>query len=255
VKSSLRKLLHAVLRQLLRLRSHPLASSSGGSTLIIAPHADDETLGCGGLIRRRLGEGASISVLYITDGSASHPGHTSVSPTGLAARRKSEARAALALLGVASDRLHFLAVRDGTLAQLDATAAADLVDHIGAEIARLQPGEIFLPCRADGSSEHDATFAFVHAALVKQALTPRVLEYPVWSWWSPRLLVRHVFRRGSIWRHELGDDVDLKRRALASYTSQTEPVFAGEPACLPAGFLAFFLGPTEYFFEPGLERR
>ena len=38
--------------------------------LVVAPHQDDETLGCGGLIARKRYEGLPVHVVFITDGSA-----------------------------------------------------------------------------------------------------------------------------------------------------------------------------------------
>ena len=40
------------------------------SVLVVAPHFDDETLGCGGLLAQLAAAGAVIRVLYLTDGAA-----------------------------------------------------------------------------------------------------------------------------------------------------------------------------------------
>src|SRR5690349_14548383 len=49
-------------------------------TVVIAPHQDDETLACGGVIARKRSEGLPVHVIFITDGSASHPGHPRLGP-------------------------------------------------------------------------------------------------------------------------------------------------------------------------------
>lgn len=46
------------------------AAAQPGPVVIVAPHPDDETLGCGGLIARRAAEGRRIVVVVITDGRA-----------------------------------------------------------------------------------------------------------------------------------------------------------------------------------------
>ncbi len=46
----------------------------GERPLILAPHADDESLGCGGLIAACCERGQQPVVAILTDGAASHPG-------------------------------------------------------------------------------------------------------------------------------------------------------------------------------------
>ena len=82
-----RKILHRALGAALRLRSHPAALDNPGRTLVIAPHQDDETLGCGGYILLRRLEALPVDVLYITDGRASHPQHPRLSAGQIATLR------------------------------------------------------------------------------------------------------------------------------------------------------------------------
>ena len=42
------------------------------SILIVAPHADDESLGCGGLAAILAKDGRQFHTLFVTDGGASH---------------------------------------------------------------------------------------------------------------------------------------------------------------------------------------
>ena len=173
-------LCHFVLRCLsrpYRLRTEPC--------IIFAPHQDDETLGCGGLIARKRNEGLPVHVIFITDGSASHTGHPFVSTGEVGNIRLREALAALAILGVESGAIHFLDEADGTLKNLSAERQAGLVAGLAGLIAEIHPGEIFLPCSPDGSSEHDAAFAFIGTALARTGCRPDVWQYPVWSWWNP----------------------------------------------------------------------
>jgi hypothetical protein len=47
-------------------------SAAGRAALVIAPHPDDETLGCGATILRKVSAGSSVTVLIVTDGRHSH---------------------------------------------------------------------------------------------------------------------------------------------------------------------------------------
>ena len=245
-----RHALHVLFKLALRLRSRPYPITREGVTLVIAPHQDDEALGCGGLILTQRRSGRDVRIAYVTDGSASHPGHPSMSPAILVARRIAEATQATGLLGVEASRLNFLGAQDGSLAHLTPTEAAALTLKIAETLAATRPTEIFLPCRHDGSSEHDAAFLLVQRAVQAGATRPRLLEYPIWSWWNPRLLWRPLLTSRRVWRAEFGRQSEQKRRALACYTSQVETTPQWPNPVLSAEFLSFFGSGTEFFFEP-----
>jgi LmbE family N-acetylglucosaminyl deacetylase len=153
------------------------------------------------------------------------------------------------MLGLVQGSLSFFGAPDGELARLEGKSLEDLVGGLSTNLSRINPGTLFLPCRSDGSSEHDAAFLIVHRALERSGLRPRVLEYPVWSWWNPLLLARTLFTCRSVWRVEIGSALDAKRAAVASYVSQTLPVPPDTAPALPLGFASMFLGKREFFLE------
>jgi len=217
--------------------------------IVFAPHPDDETLGCGALIARKRNEGLPVHVIFITDGSASHLGHPLLSPDLVAVVRRREALAALAILGVESCAIHFLDEADGSLNHLAAERQTGLVSRLAGLIAAIQPGEIFLPCCPDGSSEHDAAFGFVGAALAQAGGRPDIWQYPVWSWWNPGLLVeRLIFNRG--YCVQPAEDYHLiKTRALNRYRSQLEPTPPWPDPALPPGLVRSCNSGQEFFFR------
>src|SRR5947208_6372296 len=81
--------------------------------VVFSPHPDDETLGCGGTIIRRRLLGADVSVVFMTDGSASH--RRLMPALDLTALRAREARAACRILGVNEQSISFLNFEDGQL--------------------------------------------------------------------------------------------------------------------------------------------
>ena len=231
----------------LRSRSYPVDEDP--VTLVFAPHQDDETLGCGGLLIRKRLEGASVHIAYITDGSGSHPGHPRLSPHALAVQRQKEACTATRVLGVEQAELHFFGVRDGTLAHLSPMAVQELVDKIAAALREVQPDEVFLPLRSDGSSEHDAAFEYVRQAIQRTGLRPRVFEFPVWASWNSLRLLRPLCTRRRVWRADHHGYQVVKRQALDAYVSQIEPMPPWERPTLSSEFLSFFSSSCEYFFE------
>ncbi|RJE79126.1 PIG-L deacetylase family protein [Paracoccus sp. JM45] len=65
---------------------------------ILAPHPDDETLGCGALLFDAAQMGTACQVICATDGAASHPASRSWFPARIARERECELRAACEVL-------------------------------------------------------------------------------------------------------------------------------------------------------------
>ncbi len=97
----------------------PLNAST--SLLVVAPHPDDETLCCAGVIQRVVRAGGRASVVWITSGDASELDLLLIERSlllqpaklrDLAVRRMHEARAATTLLGITIDGQLFLGYPD-----------------------------------------------------------------------------------------------------------------------------------------------
>jgi LmbE family N-acetylglucosaminyl deacetylase len=245
----IRRVLSALIRAVLRVRSRPLAFDDILSVVVISPHPDDEAFGCGGTLSLMARRQMALGLILLTDGSASHPGHPTVTPSEMSRIRKDEARAAAAALDVKWEETAFLDVRDGSLAHLGARESLDFEAKIAELLAKAKPTAILLPGRGDGSTEHEAAFSSVARALKQMGRQPRVLEFPVWSWWNPTLLLGPALSCGRIWRVDIRSVASMKARALASYASQTLPVAPQLDPALPLGFADMFLGDSEYFFE------
>jgi LmbE family N-acetylglucosaminyl deacetylase len=83
--------------------------------LVVAPHPDDESLGCGGLIATLAWKGAAFRFVFVTDGGASHRHSQSWPRPRLAARREAEATEALRRLGVGAETRLFLGLADAAM--------------------------------------------------------------------------------------------------------------------------------------------
>ena len=248
VKRGLRRFLRAMLQGILFCRSRPLPLTNE-ITLLVAPHQDDGTLGCGGLIFQKRLAGNPVHVLYLTDGAASHPGHPTLNPTDLSALRKKEARLAKSRLYLDSACLHFLDLPDGRLPHLDDSSRAEALKKLSTLLTLINPRTIMLPWRQDGSSEHEAGFNLVTDAMTEIGLRPRILEYPVWATYRPIFLVRPTFSALRVYRFSFFGYGPQKRHALAAYASQFQPVPPWTVPVLPPDFAESFKREQEFYFE------
>jgi LmbE family N-acetylglucosaminyl deacetylase len=106
--------------------------------IVVAPHPDDESLACGGLIADACRQGVRGKVVIFSDGSGSHPNSKACPPDRLASLREEEARQAGAELGLKPEEMLFLRLPDrfvpyrGEDAERAIGVIADCVREIGA---------------------------------------------------------------------------------------------------------------------------
>lgn len=85
--------------------------------VIIAPHPDDETLGCGELISLAVSSGRNVRVIVVSDGAMSHLNCCDISMAELVANRRLSCQKAMEILGVAPQDLIFGNFPDSKLAE------------------------------------------------------------------------------------------------------------------------------------------
>ncbi len=168
---------HAAFRGFPLVGLEPLLG--GGTPLVLAPHPDDESLGCGGLIALSAEAARPCHVAVMTDGSGSHPGSRAWPPARLVAARETEAREALARLGHPADRVAFLGFEDAAL-PLQGPVFERAVDAVVGEARRFGCDVLVASWISDPHGDHVATSAVGRAAA--RRLAARLLSYPVWGW-------------------------------------------------------------------------
>lgn len=149
---------------------------AGGPVMVIAPHPDDEVIGCGGTVCRHVAAGDPVSVLYLTRGESSR-GYPWLAPAEKQAKRMQEALSSCAILGV-SDTL-FLKGVDGNLG--DEQVMADLQRHVANAIKIRKPTVIYVPHADDNHSDHIAAYRMVMNISRELSPGPTVYQYELWS--------------------------------------------------------------------------
>ena len=173
--------------------------------VVVAPHPDDETLGCGATVARHVKDGHLVTVVWLTSGEAGVPGVDADTAVEL---RQGEARAAVAELG-ASDG-EFLGLPDGGLDDHH----DDGVAALAAVLAGHRPNVVYTPHPGDVHPDHRAAAHITIDAMRAAALTGALLlGYEVWSpvtW--PDVT------------YDLDDFVAAKLAALSHHRSQLDQV-------------------------------
>jgi LmbE family N-acetylglucosaminyl deacetylase len=213
----------------------------GERPLILAPHADDESLGCGGLIAACCERGLPPVVAILTDGAASHPGSRQYPPERLRQLRAEEARQAVARLGLPSENLVFFDYPDTGL------PSSGAVSERVAALARDRGCTVMLaPWVFDPHCDHEA--AAILAREAARAAQCRLLSYPVWGWLLPpdhQLPVMQV----AGYRLPIAAYLQAKQSAVAAHASQYSTLIDDSPNGfrLPAELLSIFERPYEVF--------
>ena len=223
--------------------------------LVLAPHPDDETLGCGLTILRTLERGGQVRLIVATDGSGARP---DIDPQAMAAIRKDELDAATLALGLAPGDVERLDIPDGDLAN----SIDQLTTILAARISEWRPDVILVTASCDPHPDHAALGEAARSAMIKQEGS--LFEYIIWGWtWPTRWLqsaLRHTqfgVRGARTFRHAVTVESDhlqaSKRNALACHASQLGPSarsvgLPGGTGPLDANFLTWFVRKPEVYF-------
>jgi len=221
------------------------ALCGGRPPLVLAPHPDDESLGCGGLLAAAFAA-TGAHVICLTDGGASHVGSRDWPRSALSALRRRELEAALVDLGGGPSDLTWLGLPD---------AASDTVANLGPTVAavieaarRIDARSLFAPCETDPHCDHEVAAAVARAAARMAGL--RLFSYPVWSrWHDPGFRGRLGAPRE--YRVDPGPWRAAKRAAIRRHRSQLGQVVhdAREAFVMAPAFVEMFETGPEIFFE------
>lgn len=170
----------------------PLQIEKKDRILIVAPHPDDESIGCGGLLSKYRSQ---TDILVVTDGSQ---GSDRISPEELKKIRQSEFESEMAYLGI--DRYHLLEFCDGEMMNYpDCFKEIDMKCYT----------KVFLPNGNDDHPDHTAVFLFAMNRLKSLDYKGDIFQYEVHG---PAHDVSHFL--------DITDEMQTKEKLISFHVSQ-----------------------------------
>lgn len=182
----------------------------GQRVLVLAPHPDDEVIGCGGTLYKHARAGHEVTVVYLADGSKGDPllqegklpaQEALVRSQQLVLRRKEEARKACGILGVKD--FVFLDYPD-----FEVKLTRESRQKMAAILDRVKPDVVYLPFVTDTHPDHRQTNRIFTAAMKRSRLGCACCGYEVWTPLPANVVV------------DISDVVAVKTEALQAYQSQ-----------------------------------
>jgi LmbE family N-acetylglucosaminyl deacetylase len=147
--------------------------------IVFAPHPDDETLGCGGTIAKKIAEGYEVLIVIMTDGrfllQNGSETDSRLAPERVKEIRRIEVLNATKILGVPEKNVIFLDFVDGTLKENEKIAEEKIIMIL----KKFPPSEVYFPYEKDSHPDHKATNRIVQKVFEKLNLKPTTYRYSI----------------------------------------------------------------------------
>ncbi len=195
-----------------------LLSESFKRVLVVAPHADDEAMGCAGLLAKLSERDCEIHILYMAVDGFHHYGIDHETTYG---ERVKEIESVTELLGCTYEIAYG---NKDLIEKLDTLPKRELVDYFEGAINEYRPDLLLLPYREDYDQDHVATFqtAFAATRPIAEAfgkyLVPHVMTYEMTKLnWAAEPLPRPVAYC------DISRYLSVKFEAVKRYKTQLRP--------------------------------
>lgn len=209
-----------------------------GDTLIVAPHPDDEVIGCAGLIQKLVEQGTPPNVIILTRGEGSHRGCCSTSGKDIMHERHKLTLRAAATLGLPESNIHCLEYPDGGI-----SIEHKETDKLQSLLARLSPKAVFIPHKGEGWPDHVKVAGIIKNILKQPA---DIYEYCVWVWyynvWNLDYKNARILKMSPM-QHQ------RKLQATELYTTPLAPCGKPWSGVLPKVFLKAAHWEKELYFK------
>jgi len=227
-------------------------SGMGKKIIVFAPHPDDETLGCGGTIAKRISEGCEVLAVVMTDGRYAFLNVLDIdsdpTPEELKAIRKEEVKRATEILGVPEENLIFLDFVDRTLENNEEEAE----EKVAEILSKNRPMEVYFPYKRDGHPDHRAAYRIVRNSIRKSGISALMYQYSITHKYARIGAIVDVFLnflRLNILRVDVSKFLLLKEAALKEFKSELTAVSSRQRKPIIDGVKKFLNSEEVFYIE------
>jgi|TARA_R100000049_G_C1957062_1_gene115513 LmbE family N-acetylglucosaminyl deacetylase len=212
-----------------------------GRLLIVAPHPDDETLGCGMALAAALATGRQVAILLLTDGEGSHPNSRKFGTARRVATRLAEFESALTALAPGKPipvvRAH---LPDG---QTTDQNAAQIIDRLLEHPCVAKADTIWSTWLHDPHCDHRTAAILAH--MLAERSDAALWSFAIWGRFGERPVpdTLGLFFDSRFHRY--------KRDAMDAYASQMADLIDDDPTgfTMPPALFDHFASHPEVFFR------
>ena len=196
--------------------------------LVISPHPDDESIGCGGTICKHMEAGDKVEVIFLTSGEKGGHGRSEDETIMI---REEESRTAAKILKIAG--ISFWKEPDGAF-----TANEININRLLETINLSVPDIIYVPHEEEEHPDHQAAALLVKDAIKQLPVSTNKIEVWMYEVWTPIQKMDHIV--------DISSFIEIKRSAIQAYESQCSVLafdeaiiglnrYRGEMHCWPEG--------------------
>ena len=172
--------------------------------LVLSPHPDDESIGCGGTLLHHVKEGDTVHIVFLTSGENGGHGLSALETIRV---REAESCAAAEILGV--KHLEFWRLPDGNV-----RATHGPVERLRNKLNQFMPDRVYVPHEGEMHADHRGTARLIRRALQGlKEIRPLVWMYEIWT---PTQRLDAII--------DISEFMNLKLRAVRAYRSQCSEV-------------------------------
>ncbi len=220
------------------------------TTLVVAPHPEDESLGCGGAIALLRHMGYRVHVLYFTHGSEINAEKPAATNRYMKPIKTKEAINALAQLGMSEDAADFLHVSGGLVPHQEEAGFEELVRLCLNKLESFLPDTVVLPYRYHPYKDHDACWEIMQAAVRQMPYPIRVIEYMLWKGEKAGEIITPDTMKP--WRLDIKSVMEQKIKSIAEHRTQKDDLIRWNQSGLSSSTSKRNLGfaqPWETYLE------
>ncbi|MCW4016285.1 MAG: PIG-L family deacetylase [Candidatus Bathyarchaeota archaeon] len=195
--------------------------------VVFSPHPDDETLGCGGTIAKKLSENYQVYIVLLTDGRHAFSNcldlNSDITPDAIVKIRKKEVIDATTVLGVPVENLVFLDFEDRMLKEHETVAEQKITEIL----KKHSPVEVYFPFMRDSHPDHRAANRIIRRCLQNLKLTSIRYQYSVMHRFlnfGPRIERLIDVYKDCIADVDISEYLSLKKKAVKQFTSELSVV-------------------------------